>query len=107
MKLDIKASVHNYAALEPLLVDVLNEIRVCVHNLERKVNHIMAILDPLAAEVTETKTIIESAVTLIEGIAAQLEEHKNEPAEIQRLADELNASSDALAAAVQANTPTP
>lgn len=76
-----------------------------INALHRKVDRVMAILDPLAAEVAETNTIIESAIVLIEGIAAQLEEHKNEPVEISRLAAELNAKSEALAAAIQANTP--
>jgi hypothetical protein len=98
MRFDIHFWHHEAPSVD--LVQSLNAIH-------RKVDSIMALLDPLANEVTETKTIMESAVVLIEGIAAQLEEHKNEPAEIQRIADELNESSEKLAAAVQANTPTP
>lgn len=67
---------------------------------------IMAILDPLAAEVAETKGIMQSAVVLINGLAEKLVEHQNEPEEIARLAEELNETSEALAAAVAANQTT-
>jgi hypothetical protein len=64
-------------------------------------------MDKLTAEVQETKTIEESAILLIQGLATRLTEIANDPAAILALADELDASQRALADAVQANTPTP
>lgn len=64
-------------------------------------------LEALKAEVARNTEVDESAIVLIQGIAAQLEELKGDPAAIQALADRLKASSDALAAAVVANTAPP
>ena len=60
-------------------------------------------LDNLTQEVQRATAISTSAVTLIQGLAAKIEELKTDPAAIQALADELKGSSDALAAAVEAN----
>ena len=61
-------------------------------------------LTVLQAQVQANTDVVASAVTLINGIAAQLEASKNDPVAIQALADSLKASDDALAAAVTANT---
>lgn len=68
---------------------------------------IMAILDPLAAEVTETKGVMQSAIVLINGLAAQIQEHLNEPEKIQEIINDLKATKAELAEAVAANSPTP
>jgi len=62
-------------------------------------------LDTLTAQVTEVETVEQSAITLIQGLAAQIAAIKDDPAAIQALADRLKASSTALAAAITANTP--
>lgn len=59
----------------------------------------------LQAQVAQTDTVIASAVTLIQGIAAQLEAIKDDPAAISALAADLQGTTAALAAAVTANTP--
>jgi hypothetical protein len=64
-------------------------------------------LDTLTAEVTQVETVDQSAIVLIKGLADQIAALKNDPAAIQALSDRLKASSEALAAAVTANTPTP
>ncbi len=64
-----------------------------------------AALDKISTEVTETKTIMESAKTLIEGLAQQIRDLSDDPAALNALADDLDASSKALADAVAANTP--
>ena len=46
---------------------------------------------------TAGTSVVESAITLINGIAAQLEAAKNDPAAIQALADSLKAEDDKLA----------
>ncbi len=66
---------------------------------------IMAELDALSAQVAQNTTVEESAVTLINGLAAQIASLKNDPAALQALADSLNKSATDLSAAVAANTP--
>lgn len=55
--------------------------------------------------VTNSTTVEQSAITLLQGLAAQIASIKNDPVAIQALADQINANSSALAAAVTANTP--
>lgn len=62
-------------------------------------------LDTLIAQVASTTDLERSAITLIQGIAQQLEDAKTDPAKIQELADTLKNSADALAAAIIAETP--
>ena len=73
------------------------------------------VLAELTREVGETVTIMGSATTLINGIAARIQAAVDaalangataeELAPVQAEVDALNASSEALAAAVQAHTP--
>lgn len=73
-------------------------------NTERK---IMAAIDDLTREVTESRTAVDSAVSLIEGLKARLDEAiaSGDMAQVQTLSDELSNNTDRLAAAVAANTP--
>lgn len=67
----------------------------------------MSALDDLTAQVQATTTVEASAVTLIQGIAAQLQAAGTDPAKLSALTSQLNASAAALAAAVTANTAPP
>jgi len=72
----------------------------------RKELHVMsAQLDALTEQVAANGTVIGSALTLIQGFAAQLAAAGTDPAKLAELAASLKASDDALAAAVIANTP--
>ena len=62
-------------------------------------------LDALTAQVTENESLEQSAITLIQGIAAQLAAAKDDPVKIQALADSLKGSAASLADAITANTP--
>lgn len=62
-------------------------------------------LEALKVDVAEVKSVAESAVTLINGLAAQILELKDDPVALEALSVELDATSAALAAAVAANTP--
>jgi prefoldin subunit 5 len=66
---------------------------------------IMADLDSLAEEVERNTAVDQSAITLLNGLAAQIESLKSDPAALQALVDDLRASSTNLANAVAANTP--
>jgi hypothetical protein len=67
----------------------------------------MADLTALTAEVQRNTDVDSSAIVLLNGLAAQIEALKTDPVALQQLADTMRQSSDALAAAVVANTPAP
>lgn len=67
----------------------------------------MAELQDLQAQVAANKTVIDSALVLINGIADRIKAAGTDPAALQALTDSLKAEDDALAAAVTANTPAP
>lgn len=62
-------------------------------------------LDALTVQVAANTTVEESAVTLLNGLAAQIQALKNDPVALQALATSLKGSGDDLAAAITANTP--
>lgn len=62
-------------------------------------------LDDLTAEVAAATTINQSALTLIQGLAAQIAAAGTDPAKLAALTASLRSSEDALSAAVTANTP--
>lgn len=68
---------------------------------------IMADLSGLEAQVTQVQSVDQSAITLLNGLKAQLDAAiaSNDPAKLQALSDSLGSSTSALAAAVAANTP--
>jgi hypothetical protein len=84
------------------------KIDVILHKLDRLLTFAereKMTLDELQLQVTQNTTVEASAITLIQGLAAQLAAAAQDPVKVQALADELNASATALAAAVTANTP--
>jgi N-acetylglutamate synthase-like GNAT family acetyltransferase len=62
-------------------------------------------LDALEVAVTENTALDTSIIALVEGLAAQIESMKDDPAKMEALAASLREKSAALAAAIQANTP--
>jgi len=62
-------------------------------------------LQDLQAAVAASTAVETSAIALLQGLAAQIAELKNDPAAIQAMTDQLQASAAALAAAITANTP--
>jgi hypothetical protein len=83
----------------------LGEVLSLLRNILRKETDIMADLTALTAAVERAVTVEESAIALIQGIAAELAAAKTDPAAVQALADKLNAEADSLSVAVSANTP--
>jgi hypothetical protein len=67
---------------------------------------LMADLTALTAAVTQNTTVEASAVTLIQGLAAQISANLTDPVALASLTNQLNTSATALAAAITANTPT-
>jgi len=66
---------------------------------------IMSAIDDLQAAVTAEDTVIDSAITLINGIPALIAAAGTDPAKLAALQADVAAKSTALAQAVVANTP--
>lgn len=96
MAFDIHVYFHNVA--DP-------QVLAALAKLSQQMEKVMTDLTALTAEVARNTTVDQSAITLLQGLAAQIESLKTDPAALQSLADSLRGSSDALAAAVAANTP--
>lgn len=64
-------------------------------------------LDQLTTAVTNTTDVEQSAIQLLNGLAAQITALKNDPAKLTDLSNQLTQKSADLAAAITANTPTP
>ena len=62
-------------------------------------------LETLTTEVGETKTVMASAVTLLQGLKAKLDAAGTDPAKLKALSDDLDSNTNALAEAITANTP--
>lgn len=63
-------------------------------------------LDRLKQEVAENNTLTGSVITLLENLSQQIRDNAEDPAALNALANDLDAQNAALAAAVEANTPT-
>ena len=94
------------------LNDKLDAIQILLDGVDSKIatltlkqEQVMTDLTALTAEVERNTTVDESAIALLTGLAAQIEALKTDPVALQALADTMKGSSDALAAAVLANTP--
>ena len=62
-------------------------------------------LDALKEKVEANGEVSQSAVTLIQGLAQQIRDAADDPAELEALANQLDAQSKSLGEAVAANTP--
>jgi cell division protein FtsB len=93
------------ARIERHLVRIECKLDIISSQLTRLGGRIMADLTALTAEVARNTDVDTSAIALLEGLAAQIEQLKTDPAALQALADQLKGSSDSLAAAIVANTP--
>lgn len=73
----------------------------------RRLGKIMATLDRLTQEVAETSTAVDSALTLIAGLAEQIRQLEPTQEALDGFADELDRKQQEIAAAVATNTPAP
>ena len=83
----------------------INQILNIVQGLKNQGVTIMADLTALTAQVTQNTSVEESAVTLINGLAAQITAAGTDPVALAALAAQLNTSATDLAKAIAANTP--
>ncbi len=81
------------------------EIYFMLANVIERLKTMSKELDDLAAQVKANSDLLDSATTLINGIADRITAAGVDPAKLSALTNELKAKDDALAAAVTANTP--
>jgi tryptophanyl-tRNA synthetase len=79
-------------------------IRILKNQGEKMATTNQALAD-LQAQVAQNESTEESAVTLIQGLAAQITAAGTDPVALKALTDGLNKSASDLAAAITANTP--
>lgn len=94
-----------YQHLDPAAAAQLDRIEKMLKEVLQKEKLVMADLSALTAEVQENSDVVASAVTLLGGLSQQIRDLATDPAALQELADTLDASTQALADAVAANTP--
>ena len=87
------------------IFNLLQQIDTKLDLILEKEGIIMSDLTSLTAQVTQNTSVEGSAVTLIQGLAAQITAAGTDPVALAALTTQLNTSATALAAAVAANTP--
>jgi len=85
----------------PWALELRNMLGVVIDNQET----MMSAIDDLQAAVAAEDTVIDSAITLINGIPALIAAAGTDPQKLADLQKDIAAKSAALAAAVAANTP--
>lgn len=103
--------IHIFLESETRLADRLDSIKQAIFHLSERINTMSAILDSLKVAVRNNTDVISGGVTLIQGLAAKVQELIDNSTELeelragaQALVDEMTASDTALAAEVAANT---
>jgi hypothetical protein len=101
--------------LDPALMDLVRSIASAISagsnpnpqldRIEGAITLMRAELLALQQQVQRDTEITSSAVTLLNGLAQQIREFKDDPVALAGLADSLEANNKALADAVAANTP--
>ena len=105
MQFDVNVVIHVYQPEAGETTKTLALILNALTNLKNEVQTMGSDLTALTAQVTANTTVEGSAVTALNGLAAQIASLKNDPVALQGLSDQLKTSSDALAQAIVANTP--
>lgn len=88
-----------------LILQRLDAIDAKLNTILKGEATIMADLSALTTQVAQNTSVEESAVTLINGLAAQIKAAGTDPAALAALVTQLQKSSSDLSAAITANTP--
>jgi len=104
--------IHVHIDGDSRIEEVLTELKSQSKNLEAFFNHLtkqekllMTDLTALTDAVTQDTDVVNSAITLITGLAAEIQAAGTDPVALQSIVDQLNTNNTQLAAAVTANTP--
>lgn len=99
--------IKHITQVEGLLGSINTKLDLITNNIIRGIKHMSKELDDLTTQVKANSEALDSAVTLINGIADRITAAGVDPAKLTALTTELKAKDDVLAAAVLANTPQP
>lgn len=105
--MQFRLDVYVHLPQESKILEELGFIRDTLQTLASQGATMAGELARLQTEVTEMAGVVDSAITLIAGLAQQIRDLASDPAALTAMADELDAKANALAAAVVANSPTP
>lgn len=97
----LEAAYH--LAVMQKLDEISNQVKKITNDIERieeKFTTMSDFLKELKDEVTAAKTVQESAIKLLKGLATEIKTAAHDPAAIKAIADELKSSTAALAAAI-------
>lgn len=106
-ELEAKISTQNQVLIN-MVADISHQIEVNQLNLRQYIQRrfflIMSQFDPITQAIAEDTDVTSSAISLMESLAARLEETAGDPARVAQLAADIRANSARMAAAVVANT---
>lgn len=85
--------------------EILHNVFTLTKSIHDQNFKIMNELETLQQEVAETKTVMQSAKTLIIGLKERLDAAGTDPVKLKAMSDDLDQGANDLAAAVAANTP--
>lgn len=83
------------------------KLRKEINEILERIHHMSKELDTLTAQVEANNSVLESAIVLINGLAAKVIAAGTDPVALKALTDSLVAEDTKLAAAVTANTTPP
>jgi chromosome segregation ATPase len=87
------------------ITNSLTELHAAVNSVIKKEKQMTTEMLVLKEKVAQNTNLVDSAITLINGISTQLEAIKGDPAAITEFIAELEASNSELAAKIVENTP--
>jgi hypothetical protein len=102
----LRIDVYHHIANETEIQRELGFIRTTLETIAKQGAIMAGELARLQTEVEEMSSVVDSAITLINGLAQQIRDLMNDPAALAALADSLDSKAGELAAAVVANSPT-
>lgn len=83
----------------------VNELKALLQSFNVKIDKMANELENLTKEVEETNTVVDSAITLLQGLKTALDAAGTDPAKLAALSASLDSKQTELAAAIAANTP--
>lgn len=103
----MQIDVHIHLCQDPSVIQLLKQLLAKVDLVITKEGTIMAAIDDLEAKVAAQETVEASAITLLQGLKTELDAAlaTGDTARLQALSAKIDTDTQALAAAVAANTP--
>lgn len=94
----------NWSRRQEAIIERLEHQHTLLHEINGRITHMSAALDRLTQEVADSRSATQSLITLVEGLAQQIRDNVDDSDALNKLADDLDAQQQEIAAAVTANT---